>query len=313
MELCPTEIWHEIFALACTDTGLTGRSLSLVSKQFNDISGPFKYQSLAITRWRQLVAFAEIFPQLPDSHKKIRYLFIHSPYPFMDVEDNPRIAGERPSLDTEACEIFEKDLSDIYRELFDSDSDSDYLVDDESESEVDSLGEEQMVSESDSESDSELGSLDHQEEEKEILDDVRYLRAVRMGSVPNEGRTREDESDVLDSSIQAVFDKAIQALHAILNETSSTLNILTLYWTSFKPLPIHKILPPLPFLDELHLFRCSIVEVTNYDDSSTTVLFPRLRLFFMSGDRHHRTLSCNKSIITPNITHFRFTRVKDEQ
>ena len=63
----PPEILHEIFALACTDTGLTGQSLSLVSKQFNEISRPFKYQSIAIARWRQLIAFAQTFTQLPES------------------------------------------------------------------------------------------------------------------------------------------------------------------------------------------------------------------------------------------------------
>ena len=302
MELCPPEIWHEIFALACTDTGLTGRSLSLVSKQFHDISGPFKYQSLAITRWRQLIAFAQIFPQLPDIQKKIIYLFIHCPYPFLDVEDNPRIASERPRLD--ALEYFEEDRRDNSREPSDSDfdSDSDYEMDSESNS----ASEEQMVSESESdtnESDREFNEID-QDEEQEVLEDVQYLQGVRKGSLPTEGKTREDK---LDYDIQAVFDEAIRALHAILNETSSTLKILTLYWTSFKPLPIHKILPPLPFLDELHLFLCSIVEATD-DHPSTTVLFLRLRLFFKSGDRHHRSLSCNIAVIAPNLTHFRFTR-----
>ena len=36
METCLIEVWHEIFAIACTDGGLTGRSLSLVSKHFHE-------------------------------------------------------------------------------------------------------------------------------------------------------------------------------------------------------------------------------------------------------------------------------------
>jgi hypothetical protein len=74
--------------------GLTGHSLSLVSKQMRYLSGPFKGQSIAITQRRQLIAFAQILPQLPDFQKKIKYLFIHCPYPFLDVENNPRIADQ---------------------------------------------------------------------------------------------------------------------------------------------------------------------------------------------------------------------------
>jgi hypothetical protein len=93
---------HEIFAIACTDACLTGRSLSFVSKRFHDISGPLKYQSIAITRWRQLIAFSQTFSQLPDFQKKIKYLFIHCPYPFMDVEDDPRLADPFDSTANDA-------------------------------------------------------------------------------------------------------------------------------------------------------------------------------------------------------------------
>ena len=132
---------------------------------------------------------------------------------------------------------------------------------------------------------------------------------------PPEGNTREDESEVLDDNIQAVFDQAIQALHAILNETSSTLNILTLYFTSFKPLPIHDILPLLPFLDELHLFRCCIAQTPPvlHEYLSVTALFPRLRLLFISGNPfkdRYSILSPSIATIAPNLTHLRFTRVK---
>jgi hypothetical protein len=284
---CPPEIWHEIFALACTDTGSTGRSLSLVSKQFHDISGPFKYQSLAITQCRQLIAFAPTFSQLPDFQKKIKYLFIHFPYPFLDVEDDPKLAND--SLCLQYFERYPSYNSRTDEEYQDSDSD--------------------YVTESDSESDSEFDS----DEEQEVIEEEQYLRSVCEGSIPTEGNARDDESVILDDNIQVIFDQAIQALHAILNNTSSTLKILTLYWTSFRPLPVHDLLPPLPFLDELHLYRCFILSESLSgplaDDLSITTLFPRLRLLFMSGDPCHRRLSTSLAIIAPNLTHFRFTRV----
>ena len=133
------------------------------------------------------------------------------------MEDDPRIASERPFLT--GMEHFEKDPN-YGEETWDSDSDSDYVF-----------------SQSDSESDSESssGSLDSDERRELLLLDLQYLHAVRRGSgpierntqekesdeeqelfegvhvtLPPEGNTREDESEVLDDNIQAVFDQAIQ-------------------------------------------------------------------------------------------------------
>ena len=291
---CPPEIWENIFALACTDTGFTGRSLSLVSKQFNEISAPSKYQSIAITQWSQLVAFPQTFSQLPNFQKKIKYLFIHCPYPFLNVENNPRIASQQPAHS-------------------DSDSDSDYVLsesDSESDRKSDSESDRGSDSESDSESDPEFNGSLNSDEEQELVEEVEYLHAINRGLLLAEGDTRADHSDVLDEKIQAVFDQAIQALHTILNETSPTLRILTLYFTSFKPLPIHDILPPLPFLEELHLFRCFIDSGAPVNDySSTTTLFPRLSLLFISGDQNRQAPSSSIAKIAPNLTLLRYTRL----
>ena len=275
----PTEIWNEIFMLACTDTGITGRSLSLVSRRLHDISAPYKYQYLAITQWKQLVAFSKIFPNVPKFQRNIKYLYIHCPYPFLYVENNPRLASERVCLHM-YCDRGTIDDSP------DSDSDSDYVKSD---------------SDFDSESD---GSLDS-DEEREFSEDDAYMEFVHEGSLPTEANARSD------AKIQAVFDKALQALHAILNETCSTLNILTVYWTSFRPLQIHDILPPLPLLDELHLFRCSVTDLDELGSlNPSTALFPRLRLFFMSCDKHSsgRPLVDHcVATVAPNLTHFRCT------
>ena len=277
----PTEIWNEIFVLACTDTGITGRSLSLVSRRLHDISAPYKYQYLAITQWKQLIAFSKTFPHVPKFQRNIKYLYIHCPYPFLYVENNPRLASERVCLhaDCERGTIDDSPDSDS-----DSDSDSDYVESD---------------NDFDSESD---GSLDL-DEEQEFSDDVHG------GSLPTEANAREDNES--NGEIQAVFDKALQALHAILNETCSTLNILTVYWTSFRPLQIHDILPPLPLLDELHLFRCSVTDLDELGSlNPPTALFPRLRLFFMSCDKHSNgrpLLDHCVAIVAPNLTHFRCT------
>ena len=155
MDTCPNEIWHEIFAFACADAGSTGRPLSLVSKRFHDISWPLKYQSMiAITRWRQLIAFPQTFSRLPDLQKKIKRLFIHCPYPFLDVEDDPRLATMQ-QFSLKNIPVLSTDVED---------SDLDY-----------------SISESDSDLDSEFdGSLDS-DEELEVLEDIEYIQDIRRG------------------------------------------------------------------------------------------------------------------------------------
>ncbi|KZP07850.1 hypothetical protein FIBSPDRAFT_803534, partial [Athelia psychrophila] len=55
MERTPSEIWTKIFAHACTDSGETGRQLSLVSKFIRATSAPVKYQSIATHGPRQII------------------------------------------------------------------------------------------------------------------------------------------------------------------------------------------------------------------------------------------------------------------
>jgi len=76
LELCPAEICSEIFSFTCLDSGYTGRSLSLVSRYINWTSRPFKFQSLAVIGYEQLVAFAEIIENTPDDFRRVRTIFI---------------------------------------------------------------------------------------------------------------------------------------------------------------------------------------------------------------------------------------------
>jgi hypothetical protein len=99
----PVEIWHHIFSLACIDDGSTVRSLSLVSTHFRELSALFKYRSIAISRWSQIIAFSQVFCKLPASQKKTVALFVHHPFPFLDVEGypSPSMGMDRTSDDLE--------------------------------------------------------------------------------------------------------------------------------------------------------------------------------------------------------------------
>ncbi|TFK21853.1 hypothetical protein FA15DRAFT_623344 [Coprinopsis marcescibilis] len=84
----PTELWLQICALACTDDGTTGRSLSMTSRFFHNVSKPFKYQSIAISRSRRLATLNIILSRLPKEHRVVKYLFVHCPHAFLDVSDD---------------------------------------------------------------------------------------------------------------------------------------------------------------------------------------------------------------------------------
>ena len=318
----PVEIWHIIFSRACIDDGSTGRSLSLVSTYFREISAPFKYQSVAVTHWSQIVAFSHIFCKLPASQKKILSLFVYHPYPFLNSNHDPsrttvtdetnEQSQSRDDLESseESEDIQGVCESSVLPESKDGDDVLEVL-------DVDSLLTDDWVSDSESDSnslwdcsdgvwDSEFeGSLDS-EEEREILEDTKYLQAVRDGLLPPDGTTRDDVQR--DAEIQEFFNNVLQAFHAILNETSSTLQLLAVYWTSFKPLQTHKLLPPLPCLKELHINRSSILNSDIYEEPPTTVLFPQLSALYISGD-NPRKLSFSDEIarIAPNLASLRFS------
>lgn len=75
MNRCPTELWAVIVQYACTDDGLTGCSLSRVSRTMQTISQPVRYQSVALTSLRRTTLFAAALRQLP-CPPNIRHLLI---------------------------------------------------------------------------------------------------------------------------------------------------------------------------------------------------------------------------------------------
>ncbi|KAI0354860.1 hypothetical protein OH77DRAFT_1425450 [Trametes cingulata] len=79
METCPLEIQMLILAFACTDDGSTGRSLSLVSRAFRQLSYPYQWYSLAIYGHAQATAFAKDLCSLPPAltpPRPISHLFV---------------------------------------------------------------------------------------------------------------------------------------------------------------------------------------------------------------------------------------------
>ncbi|KAF7968385.1 hypothetical protein HWV62_30655 [Athelia sp. TMB] len=76
MDRVPFEIWATISSHACTDSGSTGRNLSLVSRLIRDASAPVKLQSIAAHGTEQLVALHTLLLTTPAHLRRTRYLFL---------------------------------------------------------------------------------------------------------------------------------------------------------------------------------------------------------------------------------------------
>lgn len=76
MDKCPLEICLHIFSLACTDDGSTGRSLSLVSRGFAEVSRTVQLQSIALWGSSQLAGFASILRDRYSKGQKVHHLFM---------------------------------------------------------------------------------------------------------------------------------------------------------------------------------------------------------------------------------------------
>lgn len=78
MDKVPPEIWMEIFTYACTDTGITGRSLSMVSRFFHEASRPVKLQNIAIHGHEQMIRFHDLLDHTTLHFRNVRSLLVSS-------------------------------------------------------------------------------------------------------------------------------------------------------------------------------------------------------------------------------------------
>ena len=95
---CPAEIWSRIFSLACVDGGYTGRSLSRVSKYIQQVSMPYKYQTLRVPE-RQLRRLISTLNKMPADARCVRHLFVSSgKWEKGEVDKNKFFEGNRNRL-----------------------------------------------------------------------------------------------------------------------------------------------------------------------------------------------------------------------
>lgn len=76
MDRCPVELWSAIFSFACTDGGYTGRSLALAARWTNNLSLPFRLQSISATHTKQIVSLADVLDKAHPSYRRVRSLVL---------------------------------------------------------------------------------------------------------------------------------------------------------------------------------------------------------------------------------------------
>ena len=65
-----------IFRLACVDSGITGRSLALVSNHIRDVSGPYRLRSISLHGPEEIQSFLTLLERTPTHLRRVRNIFI---------------------------------------------------------------------------------------------------------------------------------------------------------------------------------------------------------------------------------------------
>ena len=210
-------------------------------------------KQVPVYRFHSLTLATNYFPKnfkLPASQNKTVSLSVHHPYPFLDVNLTEKTSEQCQSEDDLQSSEESEDIQEIRdnsalpecndrnRVLEALDVERLLLADDWTSDLEGGSGSDHSWDHSDGVWDSEFrGYFD--EERNLFLEDIQYLEAVRDGCLPHDGDT--GDNILRDANIQAFFDNVLQAFQAVLNKISATFQLLAVYWTSFKPLQIHKL------------------------------------------------------------------------
>lgn len=241
MDTFPDEIWMSIFSEACIDDGTTGRWLELVSKDFQRLSKPFKYQSICLRRAKQIITFDSIVKRLPPGFNDVQYLHITWPNPFLDVSDD------------ESDDVY-LDSTDDETAWTDVDSDDDGATPSSSESD----GEEGFDTTSNGSSDSEGDEYEPLtlEEEQEMIADAEFV--MDRGDLDTPVEIMAGCFYSYPAELARGNQDIQKAIHGILAAIASSLRILSIHSANGQdPMSIAELIPfPLPVLSGL--FLCSL-------------------------------------------------------
>ncbi|CCL99819.1 uncharacterized protein FIBRA_01843 [Fibroporia radiculosa] len=89
MSQFPIEIWEQVFSLACTDDGHTGRSLSQVSRFIRTVSGPYRLQNVELRGWAAVHQFKDMLEGTSPALRRVHNLFVSDHRPHRTLDEFP--------------------------------------------------------------------------------------------------------------------------------------------------------------------------------------------------------------------------------
>ncbi|KAF8649355.1 hypothetical protein AX16_005864 [Volvariella volvacea WC 439] len=217
----PPEIWEQIFSLACTDGGFTGRSLSLVSKQCYELSQSTKYNSVIIQRARQLILFASMLRAQRarnerDHDKEIGFLSLPQAPEGASLTSSSTVSSLTRAPIPRIRHLF-VGLGDLFFDLAESNADEedddDYVYDHSGPQGFDHWVQEYPESESSSSSNSSFGGDDEDGSGIDELNDAALDilpggetagRERSEGANTGRGEEKDDPEDVDDDDSEAI-------------------------------------------------------------------------------------------------------------
>ena len=288
MDQLPAELWIYICSLACTDGGRTGRSLSLVSRGFNKFSKPYTLQCLALTTPKQVRLLADILER-PGLQGGVKSLFISCPDLSQDGDDDDSDYVDVGSdYKTESTSSFNSEEKSLEAEGMDVGGDTD---------------------------DGEGGDYPplYLAERAKIAQEP--IDATTQGSEGGSPMSTDDspshlaQLSELDEAIRKKDEEAVDNLFRLLKLVSATLLILSVHWTSMESYLIEEMIPPLPNLQELCIYRAFTGEdeVEPQTEEPTPLLFSSLKRLHFGGyaDERPGSFSQYLSGLAPFLTELR--------
>ena len=273
-EECPPEIWEIIFSLACRDDGSTALALSQVSRSINAYSKPYRYQSVALTRCEQIIAFGSVISSLPPELRRVKNLFVHNPLPYVYTSDiydsdedsdatNDGSQRADPALPEEGlsgkASAF-KEFGEAQDAEYEPDSDAEQSHSSDLEDSFDGLTAEEQV---------------------ELAEEIQGIHSEKIES-PSDwkiGSTPDWLKEFL-SDFENHQYAILNAFRLILETVAPTLESLTVHFIMYQHCPLEVIIPELPVLRDLSLYR-----MRPYHSNRPDLLWPGFPTVFPSLKR----------------------------
>lgn len=266
----PLEIWLQIFEFACADEGVTSRSLSQTSRYLREASKSFRYYSVAIKGWRQLLAFEEQFTTAPFDSRFLVHLYVHIPELYTDAyPPESWFEDEESDVDSTYIPSDEEDEEDDEQSKSEDVPVTETLEEQEGGG---STGGKRPLQQDEAQSDTSDEDLDLEELEELALEDpdpspseIEDFNSEGADICTSQGQNippihGQDLYMLKDTHLRLarLEYQVFSALRRVLEASAHSLQTFTLCWSPSASLYLEAVIPPLPALRYLAILKDTI-------------------------------------------------------